>query len=201
MFSTLRTVAILSTLVVVLSATSAFSQSGTGTDAGRVILDSAKKAGADVLTRRAEEAAGRVFTPEQIDLIKNVLGKATGVTGADRAPERDDDDREYGQGASMKAKGKDKKGKGKGRGKHGGLPPGLAKKKKLPPGLQKRIEQGGALPPGLAKRQLPDDLEQRLGPPAPDTERSIVDNDVVLVERATGVVLDVIHDVITGQGR
>ncbi|MBO6781843.1 MAG: hypothetical protein JJ899_00975 [Alphaproteobacteria bacterium] len=72
-----------------------------------------------------------------------------------------------------------------------GMPPGLAKKNGLPPGLAKREQ----LPPGLAKRALPDDLESRL-PRRTTTERVIVDDDVILIEKGTEIVLDVIRDVI-----
>ncbi len=87
------------------------------------------------------------------------------------------------------------KGKGKGKGGKKGLPPGLATRKSLPPGLAKRR----TLPPGLAKRDLPYDLDDRLGPPPRGTERIIVDNNVLLVEAATGVVLDILQDVIRNQ--
>jgi len=42
---------------------------------------------------------------------------------------------------------------------------------------------------------LPEDLEKRL-PARTDTERVIVDNDVVLIEKGTDLVLDVIRDVV-----
>lgn len=69
-----------------------------------------------------------------------------------------------------------------------GVPPGLAKKGGLPPGLAKQ----GKLPPGIAKKALPADLLRRLPAARPGTERVIVDNDVVLIAAATGVILDVL---------
>ncbi len=87
--------------------------------------------------------------------------------------------------------GKAKKGKNK------GLPPGLAKRDQLPPGLQKHLDERGALPPGLAKRDLPTDLRSAL-PWRIDEEFLIIDDDVVLIERATGVVLDVLENVLRG---
>ncbi len=88
-----------------------------------------------------------------------------------------------------------KKGKGKGKGKNKGLPPGLAKRDSLPPGLQKQLDERGSLPPGLAKRDLPSDLESSL-PRRVSEQFIIVDDDIVLVERATGVVLDVMEKVL-----
>ncbi len=87
--------------------------------------------------------------------------------------------------------GKAKKGKNK------GLPPGLAKRDQLPPGLQKHLHELGALPPALAKRDLPSDLRSALPWPIGE-EFLIIDDDVVLIERATGVVLDVLENVLRG---
>ena len=78
------------------------------------------------------------------------------------------------------------------------LPPGLAKKEKLPPGLAKQLERNGTLPPGLAKRDLPGDLSTELPEPVEGLERAIVDNAIVLVEKATGRIVDIMKDVITG---
>ncbi len=78
------------------------------------------------------------------------------------------------------------------------MPPGLAKKKELPTGLQKQLERNGTLPPGLAKRELPDDLEKKLPKTASGLERTIVDTSVVLIEKASGRIVDIIQDVVTG---
>jgi hypothetical protein len=74
-----------------------------------------------------------------------------------------------------------------------GMPPGLAKRGDLPPGLARRDR----LPPGLAKRALPNNLNGRLGPPPVGAERYIVGNDILLIQVATGLVLDVLYDVVT----
>jgi hypothetical protein len=80
-----------------------------------------------------------------------------------------------------------------------GLPPGLAKRGgKLPPGLQKHLDKNGTLPPGLQKRlePLPQDLTLRL-PGLPDYwERVILERDVILVDRRTNRILDIIENVI-----
>lgn len=91
-------------------------------------------------------------------------------------------------------KAKDKGAKNKGRGN--GLPPGLAKRDQLPPGLAKR---GNQLPPGLMKGDLPPDLENKLGDLPKNVERVIVDDDVLLVQKGTDLILDVIEGVIKGQ--
>jgi hypothetical protein len=86
-----------------------------------------------------------------------------------------------------------------------GLPPGLAKRGgNLPPGLQKKLEKNGELPPGLQKRlePLPVDLDRQL-PRLPESwERVIVERDVILIDRRTNRILDIIEDVLalaTGQ--
>jgi hypothetical protein len=86
-----------------------------------------------------------------------------------------------------------------------GLPPGLAKRGgKLPPGLQKHLDKKGTLPPGLQKRlePLPQDLDAQL-PRLPDYwERVILDRDVILLDRRSNRILDIIENIIglaTGQ--
>jgi len=77
-----------------------------------------------------------------------------------------------------------------------GMPPGLAKRKELPPGLQRHLERNGTLPPGLQKKALPSDLQTRLPAEHRGYERVIVDTDVLLVETATGIIRDIIQDVL-----
>ena len=71
------------------------------------------------------------------------------------------------------------------------VPPGLAKKNKLPPGLAKRDR----LPPGLQGRYLPDDLERRLRRLPDKYVRVKVGTDIVLMDRNTRVVFDIIYGV------
>jgi hypothetical protein len=86
-----------------------------------------------------------------------------------------------------------------GRHKSKGLPPGLAKKSgNLPPGLQKHLQRNGTLPPGLQKRlePLPKDLDGRL-PGIPEAwTRVILGRDVLLIDRRTNRILDIIENVI-----
>ncbi|WP_374655541.1 hypothetical protein [Dongia sp.] len=86
-------------------------------------------------------------------------------------------------------KNKNKK-KGNGNGKE--LPPGLAKRGELPPGLAKQLVRNGHLPPGLEGRDLPPDLLARLPQLDPAYRYVIADDKVMLVRRATNVILDIL---------
>ncbi len=79
------------------------------------------------------------------------------------------------------------------------LPPGLAKRGgNLPPGLQKQLQRNGTLPPGLQKRltPFPTDLDRRLSPLPSDYTRGIIAGAVVIVDRRTQRIIDVVHDLI-----
>lgn len=64
----------------------------------------------------------------------------------------------------------------------------------LPPGIRKKVARGKPLPPGIAKN-FPGDLRGRM-PPRPGYDWRTVGPDVVLVEAATGVVVDVLKDIL-----
>ena len=82
------------------------------------------------------------------------------------------------------------------------------KKKKLPPGLKKKLERGGELPPGWQKKlargevldgelyaasaSLPQDLLDSLGNEPAGTEIRRIEDEVVRVLEATGVIVDVL---------
>ncbi len=89
------------------------------------------------------------------------------------------------------------KGAGRDKGTSKSMPPGLAKRDEPPPGLEWQVERFGTLPPGLAKRDLPYDLERLLPRPKLGLWRNIVGRDIVLIEEATGLVLDVIEGVLS----
>jgi hypothetical protein len=83
--------------------------------------------------------------------------------------------------------------------KQKGLPPGLAKRGgNLPPGLQKQLDKNGRLPPGLQKRlePLPVDLDRRLPRLPEHWERVILERNVILIDRRTERILDIIENVI-----
>lgn len=71
------------------------------------------------------------------------------------------------------------------------MPPGLAKRDSLPPGLAKRDR----LPPGLEGRGLPSDLERRLSPVPYPYVRLRVGGDIVLMDKNTRVMVDILHDI------
>lgn len=80
------------------------------------------------------------------------------------------------------------------------LPPGLAKRGgNLPPGLQKHLERDGTLPPGLQKRvqPFPEDLEARLPRLPSDYHRVILGADIMILDRRTQKILDIVHDILT----
>ncbi len=76
--------------------------------------------------------------------------------------------------------------------KRKGLPPGLAKRQGgLPPGLAKR----DTLPPGLRGDALPVELERQLTPLPSGYVRVRVGQDIVLLDKRTRVVFDVVYGV------
>jgi hypothetical protein len=80
-----------------------------------------------------------------------------------------------------------------------GLPPGLAKRGgDLPAGLQKKLARDGQLPPGLQKRlePLPVDLDRQLPRLPENWARVVVERDVILLDRRTNRILDVMENVI-----
>jgi Ni/Co efflux regulator RcnB len=126
----------------------------------------------------SESALG--FSKDEARIIREVLGAVK------RAQGEDGDEDHKGGHKGHKDKGKKAKG----------MPPGLAKRDgDLPPGLERHIEKHGTLPPGLEGRDFPDDLKRRLGKTRKGTKRILVGDDAVLIEEATGVVLDVLKDV------
>lgn len=127
----------------------------------------------------AEEVVNVVFSEIEKRIIERYFGK-----DEDETEGKNDD-----KGVTLKGKGKSK-----------GLPPGLAKRANLPPGLARHVQLHGSLPPGLQKRNLPDDLLAQLPKLPVGYERVIIDEDVVLIEKATGLILDVIEDVLSNNG-
>ncbi len=131
------------------------------------------------------DVIGQVFSAVEKKIIKDFFGKqaADAVLGTKK---------------NKKDKGKKNKNAKEGGGNKNKNAKSKGMSGELPPGLQKHIEKYGTLPPGLAKKELPPGLAKRLGSTRSGLERLIVGDDVVLVEEATGVVLDIIKDIVTG---
>jgi hypothetical protein len=79
------------------------------------------------------------------------------------------------------------------------LPPGLAKRRRLPPGLERQLYINGSLPPGLEKRtySLPLDLERSLPKLPKGVVRVVIGVDVVLLDRNSKSVLDIVRRVLS----
>jgi len=140
-------------------------------------------AAGDVAEEIARETVDVVFSEVEREVIRDYYGGHPEPREREKDKDRDD-------------AGKSRKDGGRKDGGRKGLPPGLAKKDALPPGLQRQLERNGRLPPGLEKRALPDSLDRRLPRPPQGHERVIVDRDVVLVETATGIIRDIVRDVL-----
>jgi len=147
---------------------------------------------APVAAQSGSEITKRLANVVFTELERQIM---TEYFGRNRLTSEDEREAEYSARGDRK---KDKKAKGhkKGKGNKRGLPPGLAKKKRLPPGLARQLDRKGKLPPGLAKRELPRRLDNHLPDPWPGTERKIVGNDVVLLEKGTDLILDVLRNVV-----
>jgi hypothetical protein len=78
---------------------------------------------------------------------------------------------------------------------HDHLPPGLAKKDRLPPGWERKLAVHQVLDYRMREymRPCPEELEERLPPPPPECEHTVIGTHVVLVNRRTHIVLDVFH--------
>ena len=72
------------------------------------------------------------------------------------------------------------------------LPSVITEATSLPPGIAQKIERGGTLPPGIAKRSLPGGLLEQL-PTRPGQEWIVAGTDVVLIEAATNLIVDVLR--------
>lgn len=71
----------------------------------------------------------------------------------------------------------------------------LTGRKSLPPGIRKNLARGKPLPPGIAKQVAPHPLLNRL-PRYDGYDWRVAGTDVVLVQAATEVVVDVLNGVL-----
>jgi Ni/Co efflux regulator RcnB len=77
------------------------------------------------------------------------------------------------------------------------LPGAFAGAKPLPPGIAKKVARGGTLPPGIAKKTLPGGLLSQL-PARPGQEWRVVGTDLLIVEIASNVIVDVLRGALRG---
>ncbi len=75
------------------------------------------------------------------------------------------------------------------------LPSVFANAKPLPPGIANKIARGGSMPPGIAKRFLPNNLLAQL-PARPGHQWVVAGTDIVLIEAATNLIVDVLKKVL-----
>jgi Ni/Co efflux regulator RcnB len=137
--------------------------------------------------------------PDIKGTVETILRDTVSTTaGKEKGEEKSEGAEEKSRKRAKKKKKKKKKSRGRGRGRGKGLPPGLAKRKKLPPGLARQLERNGRLPPGLRKKSLPGHVEAELPPAKKGTERVIVGKDVVLIDKQSEMILDIIRDVVVG---
>ncbi len=127
----------------------------------------------DAATAVVKEGVKGAFTELEKQIIKKYFKDNEYVSV------QDDSDDSY----SKKHKGKKEKTKEKG----------------LPPGIAKNLARGKPLPPGIAKKQLPGALNFSLPQVPPGYERTIVGDDVLLVEVDTGNIADIIVDAVLGE--
>jgi hypothetical protein len=152
---------------------------------------------ADAGTAVVAATHGPQFSKEEERIIRETLGQVLGASNPNPKAARNDARGRHEDEHEDEHEKKHKRKKHPGeRGGSGDMPPGLAKRDRLPPGLEKHVERTGQLPPGLQKRGLPPDLEARLSPLRAGARRVIVDRDVILIDEATNVVLDVLKNVL-----
>ncbi len=131
---------------------------------------------------KTNDVARIVFHEVERRIIQDYFDRALGRIIVD------DDRKSYGKGK--------KKHKYKSRGKSKGIPPGLAGRKQLPPGIRKQIAQGKRLPYGTDTYSLPADLRRRLPSIQGDVDRRVVGDDIILIQRGTNLVLDILVGVL-----
>lgn len=68
----------------------------------------------------------------------------------------------------------------------------------LPPGIARNLARGKPLPPGIAKRYAPAGLLRQLAP-RPGYEVLVIGASILLVHAASGIVHDILSDVIRGR--
>jgi hypothetical protein len=110
------------------------------------------------------EVSGKLITAAEKEIIRHYFGGSTGSS------------------QTRPSGGKQGKAKDKGKGAS-----------QMPQGIAKKLQRGGTLPPGIAKRNLPSPLIRELPRRPADQELQVIDDNVVLIEKATGLILDILE--------
>lgn len=183
---------------VILLLVFALALPGAAVAQSEALLDDAQRAAIqEFYQKQAQQAAeaersGKAEQQKQTDKTKNgakTSGKAPGKKKVEK-PKKPTAPK-----APEKGQGKDKsKDKHKTNGKT------ADKAKPAAQTAQRNLERGRVLPQDLPRRALPKALDSQLGKPAPGTQRVIVGDDVMLIERKTGRILDVMADVAKNLG-
>lgn len=66
----------------------------------------------------------------------------------------------------------------------------------LPSGLRRQLVTKGRVPREVARQPLPERLAERLAPLPDGYERTIVGPDVLLIEARSGLIIDIVRDVV-----
>ena len=66
--------------------------------------------------------------------------------------------------------------------------------KDMPKGVSKKLKRGGDLPPGIKKTRLPAKLENKLPKRPKNEEYALVDDDILLIDKKTNIILDILED-------
>jgi hypothetical protein len=129
------------------------------------------------------EVGGTRITDIEKKIIERYFGAEARST---REGAREDESTQTRSGGGKTGKPKDTgKGKGKGQAR-------AQDGKPMPKGIAMKLERGGTLPPGIEKTRMPEDLARELPRRPADQELTIVDDNVVLLEKATGRILDIL---------
>jgi Ni/Co efflux regulator RcnB len=135
----------------------------------------------------AGEAGGSRISDDEKRIIERFFDTRSRSTreSSTKSDSRQDESTQTRSSGGTSSKSKDK-GKGKGKGQAQGKG-----KKQMPKGIAMKLERGGTLPPGIERTRMPEDLARELPKRPADQELTIVDDNVVLMEKATGRILDI----------
>ena len=114
------------------------------------------------------EVSGKLITAAEKEIIRHFFGGSTGSS----------------QTRSTGGKQDKSKDKGKNKGKGAG---------QMPQGIAMKLQRGGTLPPGIARRDLPSPLIRELPRRPAGQKLQVIDDNVVLIEKTTGLILDILE--------